>query len=87
MANVFISTRLFLAKYDQTRLAVIFKYHSISEQKLWTSSLLKDNTLLIYIKKKKKKSCIIDLKLVSHSGETSKDILQLQEVFFPHFNN
>lgn len=55
MANVFISTRLFLAKYDQTRLAVIFKYHSISEQKLWTSSLLKDNTFLIYIKKKKKK--------------------------------
>lgn len=83
MANVFISTRLFLAKYDQTRLAVIFKYHSISEQKLWTSSLLKDNTFLIYIKKKKKKSCLIDLKLVSRSGETSKDILQLQEVFFP----
>lgn len=27
--------------------------------------------------------CLIDLKLVSHSGETSKDILQLQEVAPP----
>lgn len=53
MTKVLFSTSKYLDKYDQTRLALIFKYHSVHGQKLQTSSLLENNVFLMYIKKTK----------------------------------